>query len=398
MSDRTEATPSGPDNGHGAPAESTLPQAADPPKDKGEPPEAPPPRARWPWIVAAVVIVAFVAMVLFLIFRPRTTERTDDAFVSAHSAVVSPRVNGQVDAVLVDDNQPVERGQLLLTLDGRDYAAALRQAEGVLAGDRAQVQQADVQVRRQPALVEQARARLRSAEARAALSRVNALRYAHLASTGSGSVQQGQETETTLRQDEAAVVAARADLTSVSQQVDALAADTRAATARVASDRAAVTQARLNLGYTRLYAPIRGTVNQRQVQVGDHLNVGSPAMTVVPLDDVYVDANYREVALRHMAPGQRARIHVDAYDIWLNGVVQSLGAASGASFSPIPPNNATGNFTKIVQRLPVRIRILPGQPLARLLRVGMSVETDVDTGLSNIVAAQRGTDHRVTAP
>ena len=120
-------------------------------------------------------------------------------------------------------------------------------------------------------------------------------------------------------------------------------------------------------------------------------------MVLVPLDDVYVEAHYREVALRHMLPGQSARIHVDAYNIVLNGIVDSVAPASGAVFAPVAPDNATGNFTKIVQRLAVKIVLAPGQPLAKLLRLGFSVETTVHTGLANVVARQRTSDLRVTA-
>jgi membrane fusion protein (multidrug efflux system) len=153
---------------------------------------------------------------------------------------------------------------------------------------------------------------------------------------------------------------------------------------------------RINLSYTRIVAPMDGTVAERAVRVGNFVAPGSALMAVVPLDQAYVEANYREVQLRHMLRGQRARIHVDAYDVDIDGVVDSIPAASGAAFAPIEPNNATGNFTKIVQRLPVKIVASPGQSLAKLLRIGLSVETYVDTGQGDLAAQQRSSSDRVT--
>ena len=138
-------------------------------------------------------------------------------------------------------------------------------------------------------------------------------------------------------------------------------------------------------------------VGQKTVQVGDNVSPGATLMTVVPLDAVYIAANYREEDLRHVRSGQRVTIHVDAYDIDLDGVVDSVPPASGATFASIPPNNATGNFTKIVQRLPVKIAVTPGQNLAKLLRVGFSVETTIHTGFENVVDEQSQQSARVTA-
>ncbi|NVN32498.1 HlyD family secretion protein, partial [Endobacter medicaginis] len=179
-------------------------------------------------------------------------------------------------------------------------------------------------------------------------------------------------------------------------QLDVLKAQSEAARATLRADHAQLDQAQLNLSYTRIPAPVDGTIAQRSVQVGDYVGPGTTLMTVVPLDRIYIIANYREVALRHVLPGQHVRIHVDAYDIDLDGIVQGIPPSSGAVYSPIPPNNATGNFTKIVQRLPVKIEVSPGQPLARLLRAGFSVETTIETGLADVVGRQRGSDRDVT--
>lgn len=140
-----------------------------------------------------------------------------------------------------------------------------------------------------------------------------------------------------------------------------------------------------------------GMIGQRSVQIGNYVGPDNTLMILVPLDQVYIEANYREVDLRHVRPGQHVRIHLDAYNIDLDGVVDSVPPASGAAFAPIAPNNATGNFTKIVQRLPVKIVVTAGQPLAKLLRVGFSVETTIHTGLENVTGEQSDSAGRVTA-
>lgn len=345
--------------------------------------------ARWPWFLAGGIVLVFVIVVLLVIFLPHSRVKTDDAYVTAHYAMVAPRVSGQVAAVHVDDNQNVRAGQLLVSIDDRDYRAALDQAEAALAADRAQVDQAGAQVARQPAIIRQAQAQVDAARARLGLSRADQVRYANLAATGAGTFQQHQQADTTERQDRASLESTQADLAAARRQLDALKANRTTARAKVQADAAQVEQARLNLSYTRIVAPIDGTVDQRSVQVGNFVGPGAAMMIVVPLHQAYIEANYRELALRHMHPGQHVRIHLDAYDVWLDGYVESLPAASGAALSPIPPNNATGNFTKIVQRLPVKIVPYPNQPLARLLRIGMSVETIVDTHLDDVVAAER---------
>ena len=353
-------------------------------------------KPRWPWVVGGVVVLAFTTAVLWIILAPHARQKTDDAYVTAHFSTVAPRVAGQVALVAVNDNQPVRTGQLLVQLDDRDYRAALAQAQAVLASDQARVAEAQAQVARQPALIRQAQAQVASARAKLGLSLTDSSRYASLASTGAGTVQQHQQADVTLRQDRASLQSADAELTAQRRQLDALRAAAGAANAAVGADEARTAQAQLNLSYTRVVAPIDGVVDQRQVQVGNYLTPGAPVMVVAPLQDIYVMANYRELALRHMRPGQPVRIHVDAYDIDLAGVVDSLPAASGAAYSPIPPTNATGNFTKVVQRLPVKIVFRPGQRLTRLVRVGMSVETTVDTGLEDVVGEQRTRDRRVT--
>ena len=218
-----------------------------------------------------------------------------------------------------------------------------------------------------------------------------------LASTGAGTFQERQQADMSLRQAQASVAGAQAQLSSTRHQLPILQAQYQAALGTTQSDRAQVEQARLNLSYTRILAPVDGMVGERSVQVGNYVGPGAALMAVVPLDQIYIVANYRELALRHVLPGQHVRIHVDAYDLERDGIVQSVPPASGAAFAPIQPNNATGNFTKIVQRLPVKIVVSPGQNDAKLLRIGFSVEITIHTGQVDVKGEQNTTPQRLTA-
>jgi membrane fusion protein, multidrug efflux system len=353
--------------------------------------------ARWPWVVAGLVLVVFVAVVLVRIFAPKPDVWTDDAYVTVHYVTVAPRVPGQVATVQVNDNQLVKTGQILVTLDPRDYQASLAMAEATLERDQALLVDASATVARQPALILEREAAVDAARARLDFARINKKRYENLAATGAGTAQQHQEADSTLAQDEASVQGTTAALEAARRQMDILRAQVLSAQATVASDKARLEQAKLNLSYTRIVAPLDGMVGEKTVQVGNYVSAGAVMLTAVPLEQMYIQANYRELDLRHVRSGQHVTIHVDAYDIDLDGIVDSVPPASGAVFSPIPPNNATGNFTKIVQRLPVKIVLSPNQELAKLLRVGFSVETTIHTGLENVVGEQSGSLSRVTA-
>ena len=374
------------------------PDDKDPPKDAKGDGDAPPERRPvWPWIVGGIVVAGFVATVLAIIFVPSADVWTDDAYVTAHYATVAPRISGQIASVNVEDNQTVQAGQLLATIDDRDFRTALANAEAMLERDRAQLADASASIERQPAVVNQSQTQNPSAAAQLVLALANQKRYRDLAAAGAGTVQERQQADEQVQQARAAVDQAKASTEAARRQVPILEAQRAAAAATVKADEAQVEQARLNLSYTRLLAPVDGMAGQRTVEIGNYVAPGASLMVVVPLDRIYIEANYREVALRHVLPGQHVRIHVDAYDLDLDGVVNSVPPASGAAFGAIQPNNATGNFTKIVQRLPVKILISPGQNEARLLRLGFSVETTINTGLADVAAAQRGTTSRLTA-
>jgi membrane fusion protein (multidrug efflux system) len=351
---------------------------------------------RWPLVLVALLVAIFAAVVLYIIFRPRPDVRTDDAYVMAHYAVIAPRISGQVATVAVDDNEVVKTGQVLATLDPRDNQTAVASAEAAVARDRSRLDEISATVSRQPSIIEEQRAAVVSARARLAFAQADARRFSNLASMGAGSTQEHQRADATLQQSQASLDGAEASLDAALRQLDVLEAQRSAAEAAVKADEAQLEQAKLNLSYTRLLAPIDGTVGERSVQVGNYVGPGTTLMTVVPLDHVYIEANYLEVDLLHVRSGQPVTIHLDAYDVDLKGTVDSVPPASGAAFAPIAPNNATGNFTKIVQRLPVKIVVTPGQPLAKLLRVGLSVETTIHTGLEDVVDEQRKSSDRVT--
>jgi membrane fusion protein, multidrug efflux system len=351
---------------------------------------------RWPFVMVGLVVAIFAAVVLYIIFRPRPDVRTADAYVMVHYATIAPRISGQVATVPVDDNDVVKTGQVLATLDPRDNETALASAEAAVARDRSHFDEISATVSRQPSIIAEQQAAVTSARARLGFAQADARRFDNLAATGAGTMQEHQKADTTLQQGQASLDSAEASLDAARRQLDVLKAQRSAAEAAVRADEAQLELARLNLSYTQIRAPIDGMVGERSVQVGNYVGPGATLMTVVPLDQVYIEANYLEVDLRHVRGGQPVTIHLDAYDIDLNGTVDSVPPASGAAFAPIAPNNATGNFTKIVQRLPVKIVVTPGQPLAKLLRVGLSVETTIHTGLEDVVDEQRRSSDRVT--
>jgi membrane fusion protein (multidrug efflux system) len=356
----------------------------------------PAPLPRWPFAVVALVVAIFAAVVLYIIFRPRPDVRTADAYVMVHYATVAPRISGQVASVAVDDNDDVKTGQVLTTLDPRDNETALASAEAAVARDRSQLDEISATVSRQPSIIGEQQAAIASARAQFAFAQADARRYGNLAATGAGTTREHQQADSTLQQGQASLDSAEASLDAARRQLDVLKAQRSAAEAAVKADEAQLEQAKLNLSYTQIRAPIDGMVGERSVQVGNNVAPGATLMTVVPLDQVYIEANYLEVDLRHVRSGQPVTIHLDAYNIDLKGTVDSVPPASGAAFAPIAPNNATGNFTKIVQRLPVKIVVTPGQPLAKLLRVGLSVETTIHTGLEDVLDEQRRSSDRVT--
>jgi membrane fusion protein (multidrug efflux system) len=311
---------------------------------------------------------------------------TDDAYVKADSTTIAPKVAGYLADVLVQDNQPVKAGQVLAHIDDRDLRTAFNQARADVAAAAATVQNLGARISLQAAEIAQTEAAVDSTKARLQFAQVDAARYQALVTTGAGTLQRTQQTGAArdeiaaqLHHDEAAVLAAQ-------RQVPVLTTLRDQAQAQLERARAVAQQAELNLSYATITAPIDGTVGARSLRVGQYVAPGTQLMAVVPLHAAYVVANYKETQLAHVYAGQSVAITIDGLSgATLQGHVDSLSPASGLEFALLPPDNATGNFTKIVQRIPVRISI-DDPAAAGLLRAGMSVEPSIDTRPSSTPA------------
>ena len=375
-------------------------------------------------ISIAILVVAAVGIHYYLYARAH--ESTDDAFIAGHVTAISPKVASYVSRVLIDDNWHVKRGDLLVELDGRDFEARLAQAQANLAAANARHQSAEINVRvvsttagagidqaaagvqaaqRQVeeghSRLEQARAQVAAAAAEATRAKADDDRYERLLTYRAVS---RQERDNAVAADSAA--AANLDAARQAQQAafDNLhraesqlgEAKARLASARVAPSQVAfsrsqvdtsaagiaqaeaeVRQAKLNLSYTRIYAPESGRITRKSVEPGDYVQVGQTLFSIVP-DKIWVVANFKETQLRYMRPGQPATIKVDAYpNKVFKGHIDSIQAGSGAAFSLLPPENATGNYVKVVQRIPVKIVIDDPADPNYVLGPGMSVEPEV---------------------
>ena len=370
--------------------------------------------------------VIALAVVGFFVWRYLNTyEATDDAQVDGHINSVSARVAGYVLKVNVDDNQSVQKGAVLVEIDPRDYQVALERAKAELAdaeataqamnlnvpvetiGTTTQVSTSEANVQASQAGVgaakqqlDSARAQLQQAEANNARAQADVARYSALLAKDEVSRQVYDQANATAKANAAAVESARAAVAATQeqiaqaesrvssaqaalqyshtgpQQVAASQARARAAIANVQQKRAALDAAQLDLQYCTVTAPVTGVVNKK-VEVGMNVQPGQTLLSVVPLDDIWVTANFKETQLRKMKVGQRVTIAVDAYGREYQGHVESMAGATGAQFSLLPPENATGNYVKVVQRIPVKIVLDSGQNQDHLLRLGMSVEPKV---------------------
>jgi membrane fusion protein (multidrug efflux system) len=321
--------------------------------------EAPRPagRRRTAFVIMGVVLVALAALGVRRWIFSLSHQSTDDAQVDGHIVPILPKVGGFVTEIRVDENQRVRVGDTLVALDDRDYKVRLAQAEADLA-----VALAGVSNRTR---VGQAEAQVEQAQANALKAHADLDRLRPLAEQDIVSKQQLDAAEAASRAADAALAAAEAALVG--------------ADARVGAARAARDQAALNLSYTRLTAPASGVVSKKTVELGQLVQAGQPLMSVVPLEDVWITANLKETQIADVKPGEPVDFTVDAYPgLHFRGHVESLSPATGARFSLLPPDNATGNFTKVVQRVPVRIRPDKADP-ARPLRPGMSVVVTIQT-------------------
>jgi membrane fusion protein (multidrug efflux system) len=347
------------------------------------------------WVgVGIVVVAAAIALYWLAVLRYRVT--TDDAYVHADSAQISSRVDGTIIEVLVDNDFPVERGQVLLQLDPRDYEVAVERAQGNLARIEAEVRAMEMSVSltdlQTAAQLSKAEAQYQGAQDRKneALHRLQQLRKQR-----EGSLAEMTQTERDYkrfeslyqsnvvpeeRRDQAhtAMVKAKSTVEATDAQIKALQASLQAIQQEVQQSQLKATQ--LDLSYTKVSAPISGYIAQKGIQVGDSVKKAQPLMAVVPLHDAYIEANFKETQLKNVRLGQPATIEADIYPGYIyHGKVSGIRAGTGAAFSLLPPENATGNWIKVVQRVPVKITLTEPPPADRPLRLGCSLYVTIST-------------------
>jgi membrane fusion protein (multidrug efflux system) len=312
----------------------------------------------------------------------RFLETTDDAYLQADKVIVAPRIAGYVAEVLVGDNQPVKAGGVIARLDDREYRVALKQAQAEVEKDKADLQGVVAAITQQQAQIEQARAEVENTEAALTFSSQESTRYQNLLQSGSGTVQRQQQADSDLRQRRAARDKSRASLAAAEQQVESLKAQQAGSKASLEGAEAKLDQAHLNLSYTTITAPVDGVVGDRSLRLGQFVSAGTNLLTLVPMGrDIYLVANFKETQVGNMMAGQPVSFTVDALgNHEFRGRVTSFAPGTGAQFALLPPENATGNFTKVVQRVPVRIAFDGVDAQLGRLRPGLSVQAIVHTG------------------
>jgi membrane fusion protein (multidrug efflux system) len=310
----------------------------------------------------------------------RFIESTDDAYAGGNVTAVAPHVAGFIAQILVADNQHVRAGQLLIRLDARDFRAALDHAQAVADQRQAALAGLEAKYVLQQVMISQAEADLNAKAAHAAFTSADAVRYRDLALTTFGTRQNAERALAADKEAQSTTQVAQAALAAARQQLTMLDADIAEARAAVAQAKADLETARLNLGYTEIRSPIDGYVGNRAAQVGAYVASGAYLVSICPAQGLWIDANFKEDQLAHMRPGQPATVVADVLPGKIfHGHVESLAPGTGAIFSVIPPENATGNFTKIVQRVPVRIALDDGEAKLGELRPGLSTTVSVDT-------------------
>ncbi|CAM5338033.1 Inner membrane protein yiaV OS=Afipia felis OX=1035 GN=yiaV_1 PE=4 SV=1 [Afipia felis] len=334
-------------------------------------------------IFAGLGAAAAIALAVFgarYVLVGRYMVSTDDAYVRANNTMLGARASGYLTKIAVGDNTEVRAGDLLFQIDDGDYRIAVDNARARIATQEATIARIGRQATAQRSAVEQAQAQLDSAQAAAKRAEADYLRQSQLSEKGFASKAVFDQAQATRDQSNASVQAAQANLDAAQAQIDVIKAQRTEAEGQLGELKTALAKAERDLSFTTIRAPIDGIFSNRLVNEGDNISVGQRLANVVPLDDVFIDANFKETQLARIRPGQPVHISVDAVrgrDIV--GTVESLSPASGSVFTLLPPDNATGNFTKIVQRLPVRVRVPKAVARENLLRAGMSVEVEVDT-------------------
>lgn len=334
-------------------------------------------------ILIAVVAAAVIGGGIYAGWKYWTEWRfevsTDDAYVQADVVAIAPQVSGDIAALYVDDNQRVKAGQVLAVIDQRDYKAAVDQAKAGVKQAEAAIATDQAQIGEQQAIVSEAEATIKADEATEKYAQQNNQRFGTLANEGYGSVQDEQQAASQIGTAQATLAKDKAALEAAKKQIATLTAELKQARAMLSQNNATLEQAEINLGYTTITSPVDGIIGDRTVRVGQYAQPGTELLAVVPVNKAYVIANFKETELADVRPGQPVTIAVDTFDDnTVQGYVGSIAPASGQEFALLPPDNATGNFTKIVQRIPVKIYIDPNDPFAGKLRPGMSVITTID--------------------
>ena len=355
----------------------------------------PPPASPGSWGRLLIPLLAVLAAFGFIVLATlrwdawvgsTVIQTTNDAYIRADLTQLSSRVAGEVLTVAANDFQRVKAGDLLVQIDPADYQAQVAQAEAGVAGAQAVLDNLDNQVELQYATIAQADAQQVSALAQEVETRQEQERQQSLTQTEAGTRQKLEQATAGYARAQADVRASRALIAAQRHQLEVLSGTKKQRAADLQGAKATLAAARLKLGYTKIVAPFDGVVGERQVQAGDYVNIGSNLINVVPLPDVYVIANYKETQLTRVKPGQPVDVTVDSFpNERLHGRVERIAPASGSQVALLPPDNATGNFTKVVQRIPVRIQFDKEQPLLERLLPGMSVVT-------RIHADEAGTD------
>jgi membrane fusion protein, multidrug efflux system len=326
--------------------------------------------------IGIFLFVAAAAGGYLYLDHSRHFQTTDDAFIAARQFAIAPKVSGYITTVPVSDNQHVGPGDVIARIDDRDYRIALHQAEAQVASAEANIQNIDAQTSVQQAQISANQAQLKQAQAALVFARQEAARYQDLAQKGAGTVQNAQQRTSQLGQQESAVQSADANLKLAQRQLESLKAQRKSAVAGLDQAKAQRDQAQLNLSYTTVTAAQAGRVVNLTAAVGQFAQQGTTVTMFVP-DDIWVTANFKETQLDHMRPGQSFTLEIDAYpNRAIHGHVDSVQSGSGTAFSLLPAQNATGNYVKIVQRVPVKL-VMDNPPADVALGPGMSVEPSV---------------------
>ena len=342
-------------------------------------------RRRVPWMAVAVlaVVAVVISAVLYWDLVLRFEQSTDDAYVGGNVTVLAPKVNGFIDQILVTDNQHVKAGDVLIRLDARDYNAKREQASAEVDGTRAAVTELEAKRQLQLAVIGQHVAEKNAAAAELTRATSDKARYRELVKSEAVSNQLVERADADYAKASAGLERSDAELLAAKRQLEVLSAQLTDARARVNTALASEKVAALNVEYATIRSPVDGYVGNRTARVGMLANVGEPLLAIVPTSGLWIDANFKEDQLKRMRAGDRVDVSLDASSLTLHGRVDSVAPATGATFSVLPPENATGNFTKIVQRVPVRVSLDPQPVLANVLRPGLSAIVTVHTDRTN---------------